>query len=98
MTEQEKLGRTAKDVIRRAKAIFKQDASSKENGEALRSVMNPQQYSYFLAMSKALQDEKSAESGSQLDAGGKPDLGRDSSPDGIRQRLINAAIAERPRR
>lgn len=98
MAEQEKLGRTAMDVIRRAKAIFKQDASSKEIGKALRSVMNSQQYSDFLAISKALQDEKSAESESQLDARGNPDLGRGSSPDGIRLRLITEAIAERPRR
>lgn len=57
--------------------------------------MNPQQYSDFLAISKALQDEKSAESRGQLDAGGKHDPGWDRSPDAIRRRLITKAIAEK---
>lgn len=70
-------------------------ASPKEIDEALRSVMNPQQYSDFLEINKALKEEKSAGCRSQSNTDGKHDLGWDNSPDAIRLRLIAEAIAGR---
>lgn len=77
--------------------LKRKDASPNEIDEALRCVMNPQQYSDFLAIRKALVEEKSSGSQSQPNSDGKYDPGWDSSPDAIRLRLIEEAIATRPR-
>lgn len=83
----------------KVKSKLKQkDASPNEINEALRCVMNPQQYSDFLAMRKALVEEKSTGSRSQSNSDGKDDPGWDRSPDAIRLRLIEEAIAKRSRR
>lgn len=95
--EQRKLDRMAEGANWKVNSNFNQKtASPKEIDDALRSVMNPQQYSDFLEISKALKEEKSgAECRSQSNTDGKHDLGWDNSPDAIRLRLIAEAIAGR---
>lgn len=80
ITEQKRFGRMTKVTIR--KVISKCNrikVLQKEIDEALRSVMNPQQYSDVLEISKARKEEKSTGSRSQSNTDGKHDTGWDSS-------------------
>lgn len=72
-------------------------ASQKEIDQALRSVMNPQQYIDFLAISKARKEEQSTGSRSRSNTDGTHDPGWNNSPEAIRLRLMAEAIAGRSR-
>lgn len=86
-------------VTPKVKSQLKQtETSPKEIDDALRSVMSPQQYSDFLVIKKSLEEEKTAAYRSQPYFDEKSDPGWNSSPDAIRLRLIEEAIAERSRR
>lgn len=99
MIETDKFGKMTKVVTQKVKSQLKQKkVSPKEIDDALRSVMNPQQYSDFLVIEKALEDERSAGSRSQSYSDERNGPGWNSSPDSIRLRLVAEAIAERSRR
>lgn len=77
--------------------LYQKDASAKEINEALRSVMNPQQYLDFLTITKALEEEKRTMSQSKPNTSGHGDPALYGPPDEIRLRLIAEAITERSR-
>lgn len=96
INEREKFGRMTNAATQKVESKPKQkEASPSEIDEALRCVMNTQQYNDFLVIRKALEEEMSAGSRSQPNSDGKHDQAWDRSPDAIRLRLIKDAIAKR---
>lgn len=99
INERQEFGGMTNAAAQKVKSKPKQkNALPNEIDEALRCVMNRQQHSDFLAIRKALIEENSSGCRSQSNSDGKYDPGWDSSPDAIRLRLIEEAIAKRSRR